>query len=115
MRDAVRPENICNTMPCRFSKAEKETLKAAAAEYAKEKGLSEDNFDWLFNTRTTEQRELTSGAWKAIANNALPQRSVRSVWACGTRILHPNHYKVSSIDTPHRRDVSLTRRTDPFC
>ena len=70
-------------------------MKAAAAEFAEEKGLSEDNFDWLFHSRTGEQRELTSGAWKAIANNALPHRSVRAVWACGTRILHPSHSKVS--------------------
>lgn len=81
--------------PRRFSKAEKEALKAAAIEFAKEKGLSQDNFDWLFHSRTGEQRELTSGAWKAIASNALPHRSARSVWACGTRILHPSHYKVS--------------------
>ena len=80
---------------CRFSKAEKEALKAAAIEFAREKGLGEDNFDWLFSSRTGEQRELTAGAWKAIANNGLPHRSVRSVWACGTRILHPSHYKVT--------------------
>ena len=64
-------------------------------EFAKERGLDEDNFDWLFRTKTGEQRALTAGAWKAIASNGLPHRSIRAVWACGTRFLHPSHYKVS--------------------
>lgn len=79
--------------PCRFSKAERDTLKQAAVNYAQERGLSDTDFGWLYETRRGPQRKLTIGAWKVIAES-LPNRSIAAVWRTGTRILHPDNRKV---------------------
>lgn len=76
----------------RLSSAEKEALVAAAKGFARSKGLSIEDLSWLFETRTGASRGLSRGAWNAIAA-ALPQRTAKSVYAAGTRLLHPGNYK----------------------
>ncbi len=67
-----------------------------ATRYAAEHLLPADDLGWLFKTCAAggadKQRAL--GAWKAIAS-ALPQRTASSVWSAGTRLLHPDNYKVT--------------------
>lgn len=87
----------------RFSEAEKTALRDGVAAYAREKGLSETDLSWLFKTSTGAQRELTRGAWKAIASECLPHRSIRAVHACGTRMLDPCNYKVLPTSSSYKK------------
>ncbi len=80
--------------PCRYSAQEKEALRKAVQQYAEVNGFDQENLEWLFATRTTGRRNKLDGPWQVISR-ALPHRTMKSVWACGTRMLHPNNYKVS--------------------
>lgn len=67
--------------------------------YAVEHGHSQTDLAWLFGTRKGQGKGSNAlskhrGAWQTIAE-ALPQRNPSSVWSAGTRMLHPDHYKVS--------------------
>ena len=75
----------------RLSSAEKEALVSAAKGFARSRGLSTDDLSWLFGTRTGASRDLSRGAWSAVAA-ALPARTAKSVYAAGTRLLHPGNY-----------------------
>ncbi|PRW58651.1 myb family transcription factor family [Chlorella sorokiniana] len=72
-----------------FSSGEKETIRQAVYEYAATKGLSTDDMSWLFSTSKSGE---TKGLWKQIAAK-LPQRTVKSVWAAGTRMFHEGNYQ----------------------
>lgn len=76
----------------RLSSSEREALVAAAKGFARAKGLSMEDLSWLFETRTGASKALSRGAWNAIAA-ALPERTAKSVYAAGTRLLHPGNYK----------------------
>ena len=76
----------------RLSSAEKEALVAAAKGFARSKGLSTEDMSWLFETRTGASKNLSRGAWNAVAA-ALPERTAKSVYAAGTRLLHPGNYR----------------------
>eukprot|EP00887_Chlorella_sp_A99_P005250 scaffold1.g5250.t1 len=71
-----------------FSKAEKQTLREAVAEYAAAHGHSTKDFSWLLGN----SRSGNKGAWVKIAQ-ALPDRTTKSVWAAGTRIFHEGNYQ----------------------
>lgn len=77
----------------KFSKQEKETLKQAAVAYAQEHGLPTDSFEWLFNVKASENKKQAAGCWRTIAQS-LPHRTYKSVYACGTRMLHAMNYQV---------------------
>ncbi len=66
--------------------------------YAVGHGHDPEDLGWLFKSRTTPgvYSAATGGAWQTIAQ-ALPDRTTQQVWACGTRILHPNNYKVCAL------------------
>lgn len=68
-----------------------------ARRYAVANGHSGEDLAWLFKSRTTPgvYSAASGGAWQTIAK-ALPDRTTQQVWACGTRIMHPNNYKVRS-------------------
>ena len=63
-------------------------------DYADEHSLSREDLSWLFATRHGEDRTKAAGAWQVVAQQ-LPDRTAKSVWACGTRMLHQYAYKVS--------------------
>ena len=62
-------------------------------DYADEHSLSKEDLSWLFATRHGEDRSKAAGAWQIVAQQ-LPDRTAKSVWACGTRMLHQYAYKV---------------------
>lgn len=73
-----------------------------AQEYARDKGLSETDMDWLYSYRdsTKEHKRKVRGAWKAVAAS-LPHRTIQSVYCCGSRMLHEGNYLVSSCLLPY--------------
>ena len=79
----------------KFTKAEKDTLKQAAVDYAQLHGLSTTDFAWLFCTRSlnSEYKQQAGGAWRSISAK-LPHRTNKAVYACGTRMLHERNYQV---------------------
>lgn len=77
----------------RFSNEEKATLRKAVQSYAAQHGFDQENLDWLFSTRSTGQRGKQTGPWQVISQ-ALPHRNMKSIYSCGTRMLHVNNYKV---------------------
>jgi hypothetical protein len=79
----------------RFSESEKATIRQAVQRYAAAQGLSVTDLGWLFATRKEAGRYRRDhpGAWQAIADS-LPHRTTQAVWACGTRMLHPDNYQV---------------------
>ena len=79
----------------RYSKEEKDTLRKAVQSYADQHGLDQENLDWLFCTKSTGKKHKQGGPWQVISR-ALPNRTMASVWSCGTRMLHVNNYKVVS-------------------
>ena len=60
-----------------------------------EHSLPSEDFGWLFNTRGAGNKREAAGAWQTIAQ-CLPHRTYKSVYACGTRMLHELNYQVSS-------------------
>ena len=96
----------------KFTKQEKDTLKQAALSYAQEHGLATDDFTWLFGTRTAGNRKEVAGAWQAIAQT-LPHRTYKSVYACGTRMLHELNYQVKILCNCLERMV-VTKVQDVF-
>ncbi len=77
----------------------------AICRFATEHGFSTDDLSWLFKTGApgTADKKRALGAWKAIAS-ALPHRTASSVWSAGTRILHPDNYKVRTVAFSRLRD-----------
>ena len=94
----------------KFTKQEKDTLKQAALSYAQEHGLATDDFTWLFGTRTAGNRKEVAGAWQAIAQT-LPHRTYKSVYACGTRMLHELNYQVKILCNSLEHMLSLECRS----
>ena len=80
----------------KFSKQEKETLRQSAHSYALEHSLPTADFSCLFNTRTGGHKKAAAGAWQNIAQS-LPHRTYKSVYACGTRMLHELNYQVQPL------------------
>ena len=82
----------------KFTKAEKDTLKQAAVDYAQSHGLSTTDFAWLFCTRglNSEYKQQAGGAWRSISAS-LPHRTNKAVYACGTRMLHERNYQVIAL------------------
>ncbi|EFN59006.1 hypothetical protein CHLNCDRAFT_49822 [Chlorella variabilis] len=72
-----------------FSKAEKDAIKRAVEAYAVANGRSTDDYSWLYGS---SRRGETKGLWSKIAA-ALPHRTVKSVWAAGSRLFHEGNYQ----------------------
>ncbi|PSC75744.1 DNA-binding REB1 [Micractinium conductrix] len=72
-----------------FSKQEKETLRRAVLAYADGNGHSFEDTSWLYGS---SKQKGTKGLWSKIAA-ALPHRTVKSVWAAGTRMFHEGNYQ----------------------
>ena len=75
----------------RYSKKEKQVLREATVQYAQAHGLSDNNFEWLF------QRKFRGKNSYAVIAQALPQRNVESVRMCVARMYHPGNHKVRLI------------------
>jgi hypothetical protein len=74
------------------SRDEVAALDAAIGAYARQNGLSETSFEWLFNTRGGVPGDAGNGGrlqrvWYDLAA-ATPHRSPKQVWAHATRRLH---------------------------
>ncbi|KAK9824387.1 hypothetical protein WJX72_009904 [[Myrmecia] bisecta] len=75
----------------RFSAAEDAQIREAVNTYADAHGHSKDDLSWLYKVRGKGSQDAY-GAWKDIAS-ALPHRTVKSVYAHGTRVLHEGNYQ----------------------
>lgn len=82
--------------PHRFSEAEKQSLRKAAEDFAKQHDLPTDDWTWLYGTCKGPHAAKSRGAWQAIAA-ALPHRKYKAVYSAGTRMLHEGNYKVPSV------------------
>lgn len=74
----------------KFSKSEESTLRQAVITYAKDNGLSTDDYSWIIGKKeyNGERGLAIRGIWAHVAKS-LPRRTIKSVAAAGVRIFHP--------------------------
>lgn len=74
----------------KFSKEEEEALRQAVINFARENGLSTEDFSWIIGKKeyNNVHGNQIRGIWTKVAQS-LPNRTIKSVAASGVRMFHP--------------------------